>query len=46
VGLLPRDFDLQTFLLGLLREQVEGYYDPETKTVNMLDWVDPISRNP
>jgi len=45
-GLLPRDFDLQTFLLGLLREQVEGYYDPETKTVNMLDWVDPDQQKP
>ena len=33
-GLLPRDFDLQTFLLALLREQVAGYYDPKTKTVN------------
>src|SRR5437899_1740380 len=38
-GLLPRDFDLQTFLLALLREQVAGYYDPKTKTVNLLDWV-------
>jgi hypothetical protein len=38
-GLLPRDFDLQTFLLALLREEVAGYYDPKTKTVNLLDWV-------
>jgi hypothetical protein len=39
-GLLPRDFDLGKFLVGLLREQVAGYYDPKTKTVNLLDWVD------
>lgn len=38
-GLLPRDFDLQTFLVVLLKEQVAGYYDPKTKTVNLLDWV-------
>jgi hypothetical protein len=45
-GLLPRDFELQPFLLRLLREQVEGYYDPETKTVNMLDWVEPEQQQP
>jgi hypothetical protein len=38
-GLLPRDFDLETLLVALLREQVAGYYDPKTKTVNLLDWV-------
>ncbi len=40
-GLLPRDFDLQTFLIALLREQVAGYYDPQAKTVNLLDWIEP-----
>jgi hypothetical protein len=38
-GLLPRDFDLEKLLVALLREQVAGYYDPKTKTVNLLDWV-------
>ena len=38
-GLLPHDFNLETFLVALLREEVAGYYDPKTKTVNMLDWV-------
>ena len=38
-GLLPRDFDLQTFLVALLKEEVAGYYDPKTRTVNLLDWV-------
>jgi hypothetical protein len=38
-GLLPRDFDLGTFLVALLKEQVAGYYDPKTRTVNLLDWV-------
>jgi len=45
-GLLPRDFDLQTFLVALLREQVAGYYDPKTKTVNLLDWIDIEQQRP
>jgi hypothetical protein len=42
-GLLPRDFDLEKLLVSLLREQVAGYYDPKSKTVNLLDWV-PIEQ--
>lgn len=38
-GLLPNSFDLETFLVALLKEEVAGYYDPKTKTVNLLDWV-------
>ena len=38
-GLLDRDFDLKPFLLALLKEQIEAYYDSKTKTVNLLDWV-------
>ncbi len=45
-GLLPKDFNLQTFLVGLLEEQVAGYYDSKTKTVNMLDWVEPDLQRP
>jgi hypothetical protein len=45
-GLLPRDFDLQTFLVALLREQVAGYYDAKTKTVNLLDWIDAEQQKP
>lgn len=45
-GLLPRDFDLHTFLVGLLREQVAGYYDVNTKTIYLLDWVDAEAQQP
>ncbi|HLK32634.1 MAG TPA: hypothetical protein VKT29_06060 [Terriglobales bacterium] len=45
-GLLPRNFDLQTFLIALLREQVAGYYDPKSKTVNLLDWVNADVQKP
>jgi hypothetical protein len=38
-GLLPHDFKLGPFLVGLLREQIAGYYDAKTKTMNLLDWV-------
>ena len=38
-GMLDRDFDLKPFLLILLKEQIEAYYDPKAKTVNLLDWV-------
>src|SRR5579864_4754114 len=45
-GLLPRDFDLQTFLVALLKEEIAGYYDPKTKTVNLLDWVPMEEQEP
>ncbi len=45
-GLLPRDFDLQSFLVTLLREQVAGYYDAKTRTVNLLDWLPPDDQQP
>lgn len=38
-GLLDRDFHLRPFLLSLLTEQIAGYYDVKTKTMNLLDWV-------
>jgi len=45
-GLLPRDFDLRTFLVELLKEQVAGFYDAKTKTVYLLDWVAPEQQKP
>ncbi len=45
-GLLDKDFALKPFLLALLTEQVEAYYDSHTKTVNMLDWVDIDEQKP
>ena len=38
-GLLPRTFNLHDFLIKLLGEQVAGYYDEKTKTINLLNWV-------
>ncbi|WP_058188102.1 hypothetical protein [Terracidiphilus gabretensis] len=40
-GLLDHDFDMKPFLLALLTEQIEAYYDSKTKTVYLLDWMQP-----
>ncbi len=45
-GLLDRDFKLKPFLLELLKEQIEAYYDPKTKTVNLLDWISVDEQKP
>ena len=45
-GLLPRQFDLHTFLIKLLAEQVAGYYDEKTRTMNLLDWNAPDMQKP
>ncbi len=45
-GLLSRDFDLRPFLLTLLTEQIAGFYDDKTKTVNLLNWVDADEQEP
>lgn len=45
-GLIPRDSSLQGTLLALYTESVAGYYDPKTKTVYLLDWLDAESQKP
>ena len=45
-GLLDRDFQLGPFMISLLTEQVAGFYDNKTKTVNLLDWIDPDEQKP
>jgi hypothetical protein len=35
-GLIPDTLDLRKFMLGLLTEQVAGYYDPETKVLYVV----------
>ena len=45
-GLIPRGYDLHGEFLKLLGEQVAAYYDPKTKTVNLLDWVQPDLQRP
>jgi hypothetical protein len=45
-GLLPRTFDLNGFLIKLLTEQVAGYYDEKSRTMNLLDWNEPDMQRP
>jgi hypothetical protein len=45
-GLLDRDFHLRSFLVTLLTEQIAGFYDNKTKTVNLLDWIQPEEQKP
>jgi hypothetical protein len=37
-GLLPKGFDLDTFMVNVLTEQVEGLYDPKTREFFIADW--------
>jgi hypothetical protein len=45
-GLLPKGYDLHSEFLRLLAEQVAAYYDPKSKSVNLLDWVPPDTQKP
>jgi hypothetical protein len=45
-GLLDRDFHLRPFIVSLLTEQIAGYYDSKSKTVNLLDWIAPDEQKP
>lgn len=45
-GLLPHEFDLHSFLIRLLKEQVAGYYDVKTKKMYLLDWLSADSQRP
>ncbi len=45
-GLIPRNSSLEGILLALYTEAVAGYYDPKTKTVYLLDWLDPEGQKP
>jgi len=45
-GFLPRDFDLQSYLVSLLREQVAGFYNFHDQTVYLLDWIPAQQQKP
>ena len=41
-GLLPKGFDLDSFMVELLTEQIAGLYDPKTHEFYVADWI-PIA---
>lgn len=42
-GLLPQDFNMREFLVKANGKQIAAYYDFETKTISMLNWI-PLER--
>jgi hypothetical protein len=46
LGLLPADLDLHKLLLDLYKEQIAGFYDPETKTLYAVDGVATAALKP
>lgn len=45
-GLLPRDFNLREFLIKANGQQIAGYYDEDTKSISLLNWVPPDRQEP
>ncbi len=45
-GLLPKGYDLHAEFVKLMAEQVAAYYDPRTKSVNLLDWLPVDAQKP
>ena len=40
-GLVPKGFDLDTFMVNVLTEQIEGLYDPKNQEFYIADWSAP-----
>src|SRR5262249_40541442 len=40
-GLLPKGFDLDTFMVNVLTEQIEGLYYPKNQEFYIADWSAP-----
>jgi len=38
-GLLPKNFDLDSFMVELLTEQIAGLYDPKSHEFYIADWI-------
>lgn len=45
-GLAPPGFQLRSFLISLLAEQVAGYYEPKTGEFHLADWIDLDGQKP
>src|SRR5258708_34455953 len=38
-GLLPKNFDLDSFMVDLLTEQITGLYDPKAQEFHIANWI-------
>lgn len=45
-GLAPPSFAYRSFLIGLLTEQVAGYYDPKAQQFYLADWIELDGQKP
>jgi len=46
LGFIPRDFNLKEFVTKSSGQEIAGYYDPETKTISLLNWVPADRQEP
>lgn len=46
LGLAPADFQLHSFIIKLLAEQVAGYYEPKSQEFYLADWIDIDGQRP
>lgn len=46
LGLVPADFQLRPFIIGLLTEQVAGYYEPRAQMFHLADWINLDAQRP
>lgn len=46
LGLAPPDFQYRALMIGLLTEQVAGYYEPKTRQFYLADWIDIDGQKP
>ncbi len=46
LGLLPRDFDLDAFLIEVMGEEITGYYDRRTGTIYLADSLPAVGQRP
>ncbi|MBI3669101.1 MAG: hypothetical protein HY237_04895 [Acidobacteria bacterium] len=44
LGLIPKGFQLESFLLDLLTEQIAGLYDPKGQEFFIADWISPADQ--
>lgn len=45
-GLLPKNFDVDAFMVDLLTEQIAGLYDPKTHEFYIADWIPLTQQKP
>lgn len=44
LGMVPKDFPMDNFLVDLLTEQIAGLYDPKAKEFYIADWIPPADQ--